>query len=54
MVGDGATDLQARPPADVMLGFGGIAVRPAVRDGADWFVYDFASVLPHIAIAAKQ
>ncbi len=44
MVGDGATDLQARPPADLMIGYGGVAVRPAVRDGADWFVTDFATL----------
>lgn len=47
MVGDGATDLEARVPgeaADVMIGYGGIAVREAVRKGADWFVYDWESV----------
>ena len=41
MVGDGATDLEARPPADLMIGFGGVVVREKVRDGADWFVTDF-------------
>lgn len=41
MVGDGATDLQAKPPAHVFLGFGGIVVREKVRDGADWYLYDF-------------
>lgn len=44
MVGDGATDLQARPPADLMIGFGGIAVREAVRTGADWFVTRFETL----------
>ncbi|CAE8623868.1 unnamed protein product [Polarella glacialis] len=45
MVGDGATDLQARPPAKVFIGFGGIQIREKVKQGADWFVYDFQEVL---------
>jgi len=40
MVGDGATDMEARPPADAFVGFGGIVVRKAVQEGADWFVTD--------------
>ena len=45
MIGDGATDMEARDipgGADAFIGFGGIAVREAVREGADWFVDDFA------------
>ena len=41
MIGDGATDLQARPPADAFIGFGGIVEREVVKAGADWFVKDF-------------
>lgn len=41
MVGDGVTDLQARPPADLFIGFGGIVTRPVVKENADWFVTDF-------------
>jgi phosphoserine phosphatase len=43
MVGDGATDLEARVPggADVFVGYGGVQVREAVEKGADWFVTDF-------------
>lgn len=47
MVGDGATDLEARVPgeaADVMIGYGGIVVRDAVKKGADWFVYDWEAL----------
>lgn len=44
MVGDGATDLEARPPADCFIGFGGVAVREKVQAGADWFVTDFAEL----------
>ena len=43
MVGDGATDMQAKGEgaADAFIGFGGVAVRDAVEKGADWFVSDF-------------
>ncbi|CAH0475303.1 unnamed protein product [Peronospora belbahrii] len=41
MVGDGVTDLQARPPADLFVGFGGIITRHVVKEGADLFVTDF-------------
>ena len=37
-IGDGATDLQARPPADAFIGFGGVVSRPIVQENADWFV----------------
>jgi len=45
MVGDGATDMQARPPAKAFVGFGGVRVREKVKQGADWFVTDFNEVL---------
>jgi len=48
MIGDGATDLQARPPADIMLGYGGVVEREAVKKGADWFYYDMHHLLPHL------
>ena len=43
MVGDGATDLEARQPggADLFVGFGGIIRREAVLEQADWAVCDF-------------
>jgi len=41
MVGDGATDAQAKPPAAAFIGFGGIVERPAVKAKSDWFVTDF-------------
>jgi len=41
MVGDGVTDLEARPPADGFIGFGGVVVRDRVKAQADWFVLDF-------------
>src|SRR5688572_30960734 len=35
LVGDGATDLEARPPADTFVAFAGVVERPAVIDAAD-------------------
>eukprot|EP00600_Ochromonadales_sp_CCMP1393_P007552 CAMPEP_0174968248 /NCGR_PEP_ID=MMETSP0004_2-20121128/8026_1 /TAXON_ID=420556 /ORGANISM="Ochromonas sp., Strain CCMP1393" /LENGTH=266 /DNA_ID=CAMNT_0016217455 /DNA_START=169 /DNA_END=969 /DNA_ORIENTATION=- len=45
MVGDGVTDMQAKPPASLFIGFGGITVRENVQQGADWFVTDFQDVV---------
>eukprot|EP00208_Stichococcus_sp_RCC1054_P004468 CAMPEP_0206145770 /NCGR_PEP_ID=MMETSP1473-20131121/28474_1 /ASSEMBLY_ACC=CAM_ASM_001109 /TAXON_ID=1461547 /ORGANISM="Stichococcus sp, Strain RCC1054" /LENGTH=238 /DNA_ID=CAMNT_0053542107 /DNA_START=219 /DNA_END=935 /DNA_ORIENTATION=+ len=47
MVGDGATDLEARQPggADLFIGYGGTVARDNVAAGADWFVYDIHQVL---------
>ncbi len=41
MIGDGATDMEAKPPARVFIGFGGVVTREKVRAGADWFVTSF-------------
>ncbi|KAK3262377.1 hypothetical protein CYMTET_28765 [Cymbomonas tetramitiformis] len=47
MVGDGATDLEARTDggAEVFIGYGGIQVRDKVALGADWFVYSFEPLI---------
>lgn len=45
MIGDGATDMEARPPADVFIGYGGVVERAAVAKGADWFVHDWEPLL---------
>ena len=46
MVGDGATDLEARQEggADIFVGFGGIVRRESVLKQADWAVDDFAEL----------
>jgi len=47
MVGDGATDMEAREGeegADAFVGFGGIVERPKVKLGADLFVRDWAEL----------
>ena len=48
MVGDGSTDLATRGTASLFVGFGGIARRQAVADGADVFVEGpgLAAILP--------
>ena len=45
MVGDGATDAQAKPPAKAFIGFGGVVTRDAVKAKADWFVTDFEDMI---------
>jgi len=45
MIGDGATDMQAKPPADAFIGFGGVVVREAVKKGADLFLQDFDELI---------
>lgn len=45
MVGDGSNDLEAKPPADAVIGYGGIAVREKVKRESDWFVHDFQELI---------
>lgn len=40
MVGDGVTDLSARAGGAYVVGFGGVARRQAMAEGADYFVAD--------------
>ena len=41
MVGDGITDLEASPPADLFVGFGGVVVRDSVARRSVYFVHSF-------------
>ena len=52
MIGDGATDMEARPPADAFIGFGGVVVRDAVKKGADWFVMDLHELVSELKAAS--
>lgn len=45
MIGDGATDLEACPPADAFIGYGGNVVRDSVKQKAKWFVKDFEEIM---------
>lgn len=48
MIGDGASDLEAKPAVDLFIGFGGVAERPLVRENADVFVSDLRDVLRYV------
>ncbi|HJU67102.1 MAG TPA: HAD-IB family phosphatase, partial [Gemmatimonadaceae bacterium] len=50
LVGDGATDLEARPPADMFVAFAGVVERPAVIDAAD-VVVRTPSLAPIVVLA---
>ncbi|PKA63908.1 Phosphoserine phosphatase, chloroplastic [Apostasia shenzhenica] len=43
MIGDGATDLEARRPggADLFICYGGVQFRESVATKADWLIFDF-------------
>jgi phosphoserine phosphatase len=47
-IGDGVSDLEARPAVDLFIGFGGVVVRPRVKENADLYVTRLADVLPHL------
>jgi len=54
MVGDGATDMEARDGteegADAFVGFGGVVVREEVEKGADWFVMSHAELIAELEV----
>ncbi|XP_046461204.1 phosphoserine phosphatase-like [Daphnia pulex] len=45
MIGDGITDLEACPPADAFIGYGGNVAREVVKANAAWFVTDFQDLI---------
>jgi phosphoserine phosphatase len=49
-VGDGVSDLEAKPAVDLFVGFGGVHTRPRVRDNADVFVAGprLDAILPYL------
>jgi phosphoserine phosphatase len=50
LVGDGATDAEARPAVDAFAAYMGVAFRPAVADAADVVLRD-ASLAPVLSLA---
>ena len=51
MVGDGATDMEAKSPgegADIAIGFGGIIERDITKEKADWFVKTFDDLITEL------
>ena len=49
-VGDGVSDLEAKPAVDLFIGFGGVHTRPRVRENAEVFVAgpQLTDVLPYL------
>ncbi|HKO59200.1 MAG TPA: HAD-IB family phosphatase [Thermoanaerobaculia bacterium] len=47
-VGDGVSDLEAKPAVDLFIGFGGVARRERVKENADLYVERLADALPHL------
>jgi phosphoserine phosphatase len=47
-VGDGVSDLEAKPAVDLFIGFGGVVVRPRVKENADIYIMNLPDVLPHL------
>ncbi|XP_050546757.1 phosphoserine phosphatase isoform X1 [Daktulosphaira vitifoliae] len=45
MIGDGITDLEACPPANAFIGFGGNKVREEVKSKSKWFVESFQDLV---------
>ena len=53
LVGDGATDLEAKPAVDLFVAFAGVAARPKVMAGADAVIRQ-NSMAPVLALALDQ
>jgi phosphoserine phosphatase len=51
LVGDGATDLEARPAVDAFACFTGVARRDAVAAAADYVISDLRDVLPLVGLS---
>jgi len=48
MIGDGASDLEASPAVDCFIGFGGVHVRPIVKDNAGIFITELRDILKFV------
>jgi phosphoserine phosphatase len=48
-VGDGVSDLEAKDAVDLFIGFGGVVVRPLVKENAHIYVIDFRDILQHLS-----
>lgn len=51
-IGDGVTDLEAKPVVDLFVGFGGVHERARVRENAEVYVTepDLTAVLPYLLV----
>ncbi|KAF3784558.1 Phosphoserine phosphatase [Nymphaea thermarum] len=52
MIGDGATDLEARRPggADLFICYGGVQLRESVAAKADWLVFNFQDLIESFGV----
>ncbi|CAG5131191.1 unnamed protein product [Candidula unifasciata] len=48
-VGDGVTDMEACPPADAFIGYGGNVVRNKVKEESAWYITDFKQLTDELA-----
>lgn len=48
LVGDGVSDLEAKPAVDLFIGFGGVAQRARVKENADVYVTDLRHALSYL------
>ena len=48
-VGDGVSDLEAKDAVDLFIGFGGVVVRPLVKENAHIYVTGFRDILQHLS-----
>lgn len=53
LIGDGMSDLAARPAVNLVVGFGGVVIRQGVFDGADVFI-KANSLSPVVPLALSQ
>jgi phosphoserine phosphatase len=54
MIGDGVTDLEAKPPAEWVIGFGGNVVREKVKQEADFFVMSFDELTDQLRLSENS
>ena len=47
-IGDGVSDLEAKPAVDLFIGFGGVVVRPRVKENADVYITRLPDVLTYL------
>jgi phosphoserine phosphatase len=47
-IGDGVSDLEAKPAVDLFIGFGGVVVRPRVKENADLYITKLPDLLTHL------
>jgi phosphoserine phosphatase len=47
-IGDGISDLETKPAVDLFIGFGGVVVRPRVKENAAVYITDLRDLLQHL------